>query len=246
MATRASSASPYEQGRTRGLIGNTVSFVLNAIAVLAVALLVSIIIEWVGMKLWWPEEGVGHSQRMLEQELGYINRDLSRSLLGDTPAELSIQVANATFETLAVKTGLQQLATRVSLPESVSDTTLIRYAKGAYQNSEEFLYAAITIAQVFSVRCVIILLSAPLFILVCFAAAVDGLVQRELRKAGGGREYGLVYHSVKSWFKLSLFMPLFLYLASPFPTHPNLIMVPCAIAIGVLVFLTSSTFKKYL
>ena len=246
MATRASNASPYSNSRTRGSIGNTVAGIVNTVVVLAVALLVSLVIEWAGMNLWWPEEGTGHSQRMLEQELGYINRDLSRSLMGDTPMDLSINAANKTFELLAVKTGFQRLAERVSVPDSVGDTTLIRYAKSAYRTSSDYVVSAITITQVFAVRCVIILLSAPLFLLVCFAAIVDGLVQRELRKAGGGREYGLVYHSAKSWFKLSLLMPLFLYLASPFPTHPNLIMVPCAVAIGLLVFLTSSTFKKYL
>jgi len=46
----------------------------------------SILAEWVGMWLWWPEEGVEHSRRMLEREIGYIDQDFRQSLLVQQPA----------------------------------------------------------------------------------------------------------------------------------------------------------------
>ena len=54
---------------------------------LFVALLFSILVEWVGMLFWWPDEGTAHSRAMLADELGYLSGDLRATLLvSDTAA----------------------------------------------------------------------------------------------------------------------------------------------------------------
>lgn len=236
-----------EQAQRNGLIGEVVVFAINFLVVMVIALLTSVLIEWAGMVfLWWDEDGAGHSQRTLLTEIEFIANDFNKSLTASTPSELTIAVANKTYRSVAVDSGLNELRAYLDLPPSVKDSTVIGYARSAYLFFKDYIQSAITIVQLFAVRCAIIGLSIPLFVLIIFAAFIDGLVQRELRKAGGGREYGLVYHHIKSWFKPVLFLPVFVYLASPWPTHPNWIFAPSALVIGILVFMLSATFKKYL
>jgi len=54
---------------------------------LFVSLLFSILVEWIGMIFWWPEQGTHHSLTMLSNELGYLSGDLRTSLaVSDTSA----------------------------------------------------------------------------------------------------------------------------------------------------------------
>ena len=53
------------------------------------------------------------------------------------------------------------------------------------------------VTQVFSVRLAILMLATPVFLLFSLVALVDGLVRRDLRRWGGGRESSFVYHYAK-------------------------------------------------
>ena len=53
------------------------------------------------------------------------------------------------------------------------------------------------ITQVFAVRLAILTLATPVFGLFALVALVDGLVRRDLRRWGGGRESSFVYHYAK-------------------------------------------------
>ena len=53
------------------------------------------------------------------------------------------------------------------------------------------------ITQVFALRLVILTLAALVIGLFTLVALVDGLVQRDLRRWGGGRESSFVYHYAK-------------------------------------------------
>jgi hypothetical protein len=53
------------------------------------------------------------------------------------------------------------------------------------------------ITQVFSVRLAILTLTTPVFVPFTLVALVDGFVQRDLRRWGGGRESSFVYHWAK-------------------------------------------------
>jgi len=67
----------------------------------------------------------------------------------------------------------------------------------------------------------------PIFLLFSLVALVDGLVQRDLRRWGGGRESSFVYHYAK---KAAL----------------PLVVLPFATLFALTVAVTASTFKKYL
>jgi len=77
-------------------------------------------------------------------------------------------------------------------------------------------------------------------------ALIDGLVRRDLRRWGGGRESSFVYHYAKKAAFPMVIVAWVLYLALPFSLHPSWIILPFAIGFGLTVAVTASTFKKYL
>ncbi|MFW4526429.1 TIGR03747 family integrating conjugative element membrane protein, partial [Pseudomonas aeruginosa] len=86
----------------------------------------------------------------------------------------------------------------------------------------------------------------PLFLMAAFTGLVDGLVRRDLRKFGAGRESSYLYHKARGSIIPLAVVPWTLYLAIPISINPLLILLPCATLLGVAVCITASTFKKYL
>ena len=106
--------------------------------------------------------------------------------------------------------------------------------------------AAIQIVQVFSVRLAILCLATPVFVLFSLIGLIDGLVQRDLRRWGGGRESSYLYHHAKNSVWMFVLSAWVSYLALPFSLHPVFIVLPFAILFAISVSITASTFKKYL
>lgn len=108
-----------------------------------------------------------------------------------------------------------------------------------------YFYILMEVTMLFAVKLAIIFLSIPLFILFGLVGLVDGLVQRDLRKFGGGRESSLLYHSFKR-----LVFPIFIlgyvvYLLMPFNLLPEFVFLPFAILFGFFIAITMKSFKKY-
>ena len=110
----------------------------------------------------------------------------------------------------------------------------------------EYVLAAIQMTQVFSVRLAILVLALPVFLLFSLVALVDGLVKRDLRRWGGGRESSFVYHWAKRSALPLLVLTWVIYLALPFSLHPSFVVLPVAMLFAFSVAVTASTFKKYL
>jgi len=77
-------------------------------------------------------------------------------------------------------------------------------------------------------------------------ALVDGFVQRDLRRWGGGRESSFVYHWAKRSALPLLVLSWVIYLALPVSLHPSLVVLPFATLFALSVAVTASSFKKYL
>ena len=78
------------------------------------------------------------------------------------------------------------------------------------------------------------------------ASLVDGLVRRDVRGFGAGRESGFVYHRARASLMPLAVLPWVTYLALPVSVHPLLILLPSAALLGVAVCIAAATFKKYL
>lgn len=89
-------------------------------------------------------------------------------------------------------------------------------------------------------------MDAYAYLLFSLVALIDGLVQRDLRRWGGGRESAFVYHHSKRLMFPSLLLAWVVYLGLPFSVHPNVVILPFAGLFALAVSVTASSFKKYL
>lgn len=79
-----------------------------------------------------------------------------------------------------------------------------------------------------------------------FVGFVDGLVRRDVRRFGAGRESGFLYHRAKASLMPLAVLPWVIYLALPISVHPLLVLLPAAAMLGLAMNLTAGSFKKYL
>ena len=189
------------------------------------------------MTLSKSNQGAEHSQRLLQQEIAYLQSgSQQQSVWGSAPLKLAGDSARWLRHGLFGLTGLENLYTRLSHTANTS----------IYRLLAPYTEAMMNITEVFAVRCVVATLSMPVFLWIGLVSLMDGLVEREKRKWGGGNERGFLYHALKPWMPPLLMLPWFIYLSLPWSLHPNWIFVPAAALIGLVTYLTTSNFKKYL
>ena len=218
---------------------------LDLVGFLLLAWLIAIAIEWAGMLMIWPEEGSSHSERMLRQELSYLNDDFASTIPGSSPALVAFEMATLVKFYVFEWTHLTQFYEWLKVAPVDASKIRSSVSRVARQVSD-FFQAFINTTLVFAVRVTVATLSMPAFALIGTAALIDGLVQRELRIYGGGIERAMVYHHVKPWIKPAVLSTWFFYLGIPVSIHPNLIFVPAILVFGMAIFLTSALFKKHL
>lgn len=213
---------------------------------LLVSLLISILIEWVGMVFWWEEQGLAHSRQMLVNELQYLGTDPYQNRWAARPVQVARDLSDQAYRLVFEWTGVVELIHWITPAPSPDESGIRPVLHRLYAPVSEFVLAAMQMTRVFTVRLAILVLSLPVFALFAWVALVDGLVLRDLRRWGGGRESSFVYHYARK-ASLPLFLSAWvLYLVSPVSLHPSWILLPFALAFALAVRVTASTFKKYL
>jgi len=240
------STDPRRGDVRQGLISNFLTTVAQGIKWLLLSLVFSILTEWIGMVIWWPDQGLNHSRNMVAAEIHYLQQDFGRSLVSSDPARFTKTVADKTYYVLFEATRIVDFVRWIGAPPKRNESGLRARLHGMFQPSAEYVLAAMHVTQVFSVRPAILVLALPVFGLFSLVAVVDGLVKRDLRRWGGGRESSFGYH----WAKRSA-LPLpglawVIYLALPLSLHPSLVVLPFAALYALSVAITVSTLKKYL
>ena len=196
------------------------------------------------MTVWWSEEGVGHSERMLVQELQYLDDNFKQSILRAAPIAVA-QNISAWVRRSAGAVGFSRLITW--LRKSANDVTgSRRFATNLIPSIQQYLTAMLNVVQTFSVRLLVLTLALPVFGLFGFVGLAEGLMRRDLRRWGGGRESSFLYHHSKKCLGPSILVAWMLYLAAPFSLHPSVVLLPFAAVFGIGAAVTAATFKKYL
>lgn len=232
------------QIRRPSLIARSVGGVFRLMTMLILALVFSIVLEWLGMVFWWPEQGAQHSQQMLAQELQYLNEGFKRSIVGAPPVMLAREAADRIVQGLKY-VGLNRLIDWLQSPRSTTgDWSSL--AHGLLKRTRHYLEAMANTAQTFTVRVIVLALATPIFVLFGLVGLAEGLMRRDLRRWGGGRESSFLYHHSKKVLGPSMVVAWMLYLAMPFSIHPNLVLLPFAALFATGVAVTTATFKKYL
>lgn len=239
-----------QQVRQHGFIVGLITLPFRLFGVLCGALILCILIECVGLHFVWPEQGWHHAESMLQFELNQLSRDFTRSALIQEPGRTAYRLTEQVYQTIFIKTGFLEWIRTSSAYASAGSHSQARdlrhYLGLFYVQLENYLVAAAYMVLLFFVRLLVISLTVPLFAMAAFVGLVDGLVRRDIRRFGAGRESGFIYHRMKASLMPMAVLPWAIYLALPISLHPLFVLLPAAVLLGLAVDITVGSFKKYL
>lgn len=230
----------------RGWIAELIALPFQLFGVLCGSLLLAVLMEWIGMLFFWPDQGVHHAERMVHDELGLLSSEFRRSIVIEKPVKTAQQLIEWTHEHVVVQSGLSKWMESSSRLPDERGPGLKPLVKLAYDHLEPFIIAAGYTTLTIMVRLVVLSLSLPIFFTATFVGLIDGLVRRDLRRFGAGRESGFIHHRARTFILPFTILPWVVYLALPISVHPLWIVLPAAILLSVAVNVTVGSFKKYL
>ena len=202
----------------RGLIARVLGWITALIFAMLFAVAVSVVIECLGIAVgWWPSD---HARTLLIKERTYIEALDQYPLTALSPQAVAYQ-ASREFDS--------------AWRSLFSPSNL-----GTYTN------AGIHTVKLVLLRTSICLFVLPGFVLIALVAFYDGLVARDIRKYTGGHESSYVFHKAKRWIVPSLLLTISLYLMMPFSLPPALIFAPSMALTGLMIYVATSRFKKFL
>jgi len=203
-------------------------------------IVVAWIVDWTFVFNVWPE-GVGRLK-------GILAADLARTLelaewQGEVPSVVT-GTANFLYGLVFGVTGIHDMGLRFAEGAELSiPDTIVR---NSYLANIDAIEVAMIGTQLLGVRLVPLAMMAPLLMLMYLVAAADGLTQRAIRRACGGRESASLYHRAKHLQVMLLVMSGVLVLIQPVSIDPRLVGVPVALFVGILARLQWACYKKHL
>lgn len=249
MADDVSKKAEQQQERQESLFSKIFWFPFNFLGVMFGSLLVAILVDWVCLYFFWPEAGWRHGQQMLVSEVSWLSKGLVHSAIVQEPGRTATWLVTEAYDWLIVKTGMLSW---VQGMESIAhagprnELDMRYWAAQSVTTVQNYVLAALFTVLVFCVRLVVLLMTIPLFAMAALTGLVDGLVRRDLRKFGAGRESSYLYHKARATIMPLAIFPWTFYLALPISISPMLVLLPCAVLLGVSVSITAASFKKYL
>lgn len=247
--TDPATTAQRQQAQQQGLMAQILTLPFRLLGVLIGSLFLAVLIEWAGMLILWPDQGWHHAQTMLHHETDQLATDFFDSLLVREPAHTAQVWLDVAYRLVFVKTGLLASirdADAQTHANSIRGTDLRHYLGVIALHLEDYLLAALYTSLTFLVRLLVLIMVLPLFIIAAFTGFVDGLVRRDIRRFGAGRESGFLHHRAKATMMPLAVLPWIVYLALPVSVDPLVVLLPCVAIFGVSVGVTIGTFKKYL
>ena len=213
-------------------VTGSIRLVWKCIAWLLLSVVIGTLLDWGGMLAgWW---GRDHSLTVLSQDIAWLGNNFTTSILGRSPAEVALDISRVVHDYLSFQ-----------VRPSPRDSAFITLAKQAALAVQPYWQGVIYSAMNTVVRLFIIMLSAVFFIVVFIVALIDGLVERELRKEGGGIEHAAVFHHAKIWVSRPLAWSPIVYLSLPVSINPAWVVLPSALVFGTATYIAFFTFRKY-
>lgn len=251
------SAAPSKgpaRARTRGPVELGLEVAFGLLFVTLFAWFVGVLIEIVGSYTLWRDKGEFHSQEIVAQDLEYIAM-APRSLLVRDTVEWSNRVVGwveLPYERVGLKRWYARLhgegeqRTQPTAQQSILSQRVGKANASMQHTLSSWVLMSMFVGQDVLLRLSVAAFALPAFVLACMVGIVDGLVRRDLRRWGGGRESSFVYHHAKRYTHWALTGGFGLYLAWPFGGFNPAYMV---FVFTMLVAFTMSTavaaFKKY-
>jgi len=91
----------------------------------------------------------------------------------------------------------------------------------------------------------LILFSLPILAIAALVGGVDGLVERDLRRWGGGRESSNVFNLARRSIVPAFVAACVVYISLPFSINPIIVILPFACLLGMAVRIAFERMKKY-
>ena len=232
--------SSFHERGISGILLAPVKWLSISVLLLLGLMLAAWVIDWAFAFKVWPE-GLDRLQGILAEDLARLNRlncwcdDLMRFAAG---------TANLFYSLLFRVTGIHDMGTSfgrgavLSIPDTIMRNT--------YVDHYEMMRVAMVGTQLFGVRFATLLMGAPLLAMVYGVSLADGLTQRAIRRACGGRESANLYHRAKHLKVVLLTTVAAVSLLLPMSIDPRWVWVPSAILIAVLARTQWTCYKKHL
>jgi integrating conjugative element membrane protein (TIGR03747 family) len=235
----ASRNASFHEGVVTGALLAPLKLAFVLLLGLVGIVVVAWIVDWTFVFKVWPE-GVGRLK-------GILAADLARAIelaewQGGVPGAVT-WTANFMYGLVFGVTGIHDMGMRFAEGAALSiPDTIVR---NAYLANIEPIEAAMIGTQLLGVRLATLGMMAPLLVLVYLIAAADGLTQRAIRRACGGRESASLYHRAKHLQVILVAMGGMLVLTQPVSIDPRLVGVPVAVLVGLLARLQWACYKKH-
>lgn len=228
-----------------GLLGKGVGSLIAFVAWMIMALLVSILVEWVGITWFWPEQGAQHSRDMVVNEYRYLNHQVKPDVsLYRYQAEI-IEIFSTLAEEIA-GSGIMSNIRQMKMGSINSNSGRFEaWIGNIVREYSDYVYAAFYVTQLFFIRLAIIFLSVTVFLLFGMVGIADGLTERELRRWGAGRESSTMFNLSRRMIYPAFIIACVLYISFPTSIHPALIMVPFGALFGYSLRVAFEKLKKY-
>lgn len=190
------------------------------------------LIEVIGIAYFWD---ANHSHHVLEKEITYLGSFNRNLLTGIYPGEIASQFVGW-IDWIISFFHLKQISN--SLANGTNNSIGVFVSHG--------IEILIDTLFIFAVRLSVCLSAATGFALVCLVAFIDGLVERDIRRACGGIESAMIYHRSKRLIIPSMMLSFGFYMTSPISIHPTIVFLPIMGLVGFTIYSTAKSFKKYL
>lgn len=236
----ASRNASFHEGVVAGALLAPLKIGFALILGLVGIVVVTWIVDWTFVFKVWPD-GVGRLK-------GILAADLARALeiaewQGGVPGVVT-GTANFLYGVVFGVTGIHDMGLRFAEGAALSiPDTIVR---NSYLANIDAIEVAMIGTQLLGVRLATLAMMSPLMVLVYLVAAADGLTQRAIRRACGGRESASLYHRAKHLQVVLLAMGGVLVLIQPVSIDPRLVGVPVALFVGILARLQWACYKKHL
>ncbi|HAV1520155.1 TPA: DUF4400 domain-containing protein [Vibrio parahaemolyticus] len=213
-----------------GVVVSILEFPCLVLKTLSFSLLISILIALVGVTWIWPDEGVSHELRTLEQELSELAFELR-----DFGSGFSAWVEATVSQMMNWPWFAKTIGQAVTWAFGFFSEEAVMYGQVTY-------YATL----IFIVRLGVILSSVPILFIWILIGAVCGLTERDLRRHNAALESSTVFNLAVTHVKLPFLLCVTIYLSFPTRAYAILATLPVCLGSFLLIYLAIGHYKKRL